>query len=118
MWTADSRTSFGPEPFARTLWWPARCGRADAVLCEPTADDLLGDATTGLPAVDVGGVEEVEAELERSVHDREALALSRLWTEVHRAEAEAAHLESRAPELHVLHDRLLRSPIDELAVFE
>src|SRR5439155_8073029 len=73
-----------------------------AVLCQPAADDLLGHTLAALPAVDVGGIEEVEAELERPVHDREALALRRLGAEVHRAEAEAAHLESRASELRVL----------------
>ena len=32
-----------------------------AALREPAADDLLGDAFALLPAVDVGGVEEVDA---------------------------------------------------------
>jgi hypothetical protein len=40
---------------------------APATLREPAADDLLGDALAGAPAVDVRGVEEVDAELERPV---------------------------------------------------
>jgi hypothetical protein len=58
---------------------------ATAALGEPAADDLLGDTLTGLPAVDVGGVEEVDAQLEGLVHDGERRLAVR--PEVHRAEA-------------------------------
>ena len=43
------------------------------------------------PAVHVGGVEEVDAELQRAVHDPEAVVLARLVAEVHGAEAQVAH---------------------------
>ena len=43
-----------------------------AALGEPAPDDLLGDALALLPAVDVRGVEEVDAVLVRAVHDRVA----------------------------------------------
>src|SRR5262249_1388241 len=62
-----------------------------AALLEPATDDLLGHALTRLPAVDVRGVEEVEAQLERMVHDGEAVRLAGVRTEVHGAEAERAH---------------------------
>src|SRR5262249_39498656 len=71
---------------------------ASPALPDPPADDLLGDALARLPPVDVGGVEEVDAELERTIHDDEAVALARERTEVHRAETEPAHLEAGAAE--------------------
>jgi hypothetical protein len=46
---------------------------AAAAFREPPADDLLGDALTGLPAVDVGGVEEVKPGVMCRVHDRVAV---------------------------------------------
>ena len=42
-----------------------------AALGEPAPDDLLGDTLAGLPAVDIGGVEEVDAQFEGLVHDGE-----------------------------------------------
>src|SRR5262245_49099449 len=58
-----------------------------SALREPAPDDLLGHPLARLPAVDVGGVEEVEATVDRAIHDREALRLGGLGPEVHRAEA-------------------------------
>ena len=46
-------------------------------------------------AVDVRGVEEVDAELERPVHDRVAVALVGLRAEVHRPEAQRGHHADR-----------------------
>ena len=63
-----------------------------AALREPAADDLLGGAGALVAAVAVGGVEEVDAELEGPVHDRVRLVLGRLRPEVHRAEAQLADL--------------------------
>src|SRR5207237_10363377 len=83
---------------------------APAALRQPASDDLLGDALAGAPAVDVGGIEEVDAELEGAVHDGEALGLSGEGTEVHGAETEAAHLEARPRETRVLHSRLIAWP--------
>src|SRR5262249_40522939 len=74
-----------------------------APLGKPSTDDLLGDALPGLPAVHVGGVEEVDAVFEGPVHDGEAVGLARVRAEVHGAEAEAAHLEPGASEMRVVH---------------
>src|SRR5439155_1482430 len=76
---------------------------AAAALGEPAPDDLLGHALARPPAVDVGGVEEVDAELQRPVHDGEALGLGGERAEVHGAEAEAAYLEPRPAETRVVH---------------
>ena len=77
---------------------------APATLREPAADDLLGPPLPLLPAVDVGGVEEVDALLEGAVHDgvRNVL-LGRLGAEVHGAEAEAADGEAGAAQVRVFH---------------
>src|SRR5689334_13439376 len=84
------------------------------VLREPAPDDLLRDALAGLPAVDVGRVEEVDAGVERAIHDREAVGLARERPEVHRAEAEAAHAQTGTAETDVVHDVVLsRRPIDD-----
>ena len=74
-----------------------------AALREPASDDLLGPPFAALPAVDVGGVEEVDPEVERLVHDDERVGLARLRTEVHRAEAKPADAETRATEADVAH---------------
>jgi len=74
-----------------------------AALRQPAADDLLGDALARLPAVDVRRVEEVDAELEGPVHDGGAVGFAGERTEVHRAEAETAHLHTGTPEPDVLH---------------
>ena len=59
-----------------------------------------------LPAVDVGGVEEVDAQLQRPVHDGEAVGFGGLRAEVHRAQAQPADLQPGAAEIDVLHVRL------------
>jgi hypothetical protein len=68
---------------------------------EPPADDLLGDALTLLPAVDVGRVEEVDPDVERAIHDRVGVFLGGLGTEVHRSQAEPADREAAAAEVRV-----------------
>jgi hypothetical protein len=76
---------------------------APAALREPAPDDLLGQALAGMPAVDVGGVEEVHALLVGAVHDREGVLLRGLRAEVHGAEAQPAHGQPGAAEVRVLH---------------
>ena len=75
-----------------------------ATLRKPSADDLLGESLALLPAVDVGGVEEVETGVECRVHDRVRRRLVGLRTEVHGAEAEAADRQPGASEVRVFHD--------------
>jgi len=55
------------------------------------------------PAIDVGGIEEIDAELEGPVHDPEALGLVGDPAEVHRAEAEVADEGAVGAETLVLH---------------
>ena len=54
---------------------------------EAAMDDLLRDALALLPAVDVGGIEEIEAELVAPVHDLIAVLFGRLRTKVHGSQA-------------------------------
>jgi hypothetical protein len=61
---------------------------AVAALGEIAADDALGGTAAELRAVDVGGVEEVEAGGLGGVHDLERRGLIRLGAEVHGAQAE------------------------------
>src|SRR5204863_2921426 len=77
---------------------------------EPAPDDRLGEAAA--VAVDVGGVEEVDAEVEGSVHDPVTLVLlglraasGLLHAEVHGAEAERADPEAGTAEQSVVHGR-------------
>ncbi len=75
-------------------------------LREPPADDLLGLGA----AVDVGGVEEVDARLERRVHELVARRLVGLGAEVHRAQAQRADAEAGAAEEAVIHAGNLPRP--------
>ncbi len=81
-----------------------------APLREPAADDLLGHALALLPPVDVGGVEEVDPQLQRAIHDRERVGFGRFGTEVHRAEAEPTDLQTCPTELDVAHAAKLAAP--------
>ncbi|MNS88881.1 hypothetical protein D3C72_1228730 [compost metagenome] len=78
-----------------------------AALGEPAAEDLLGDALAAHPAVDVGRVEEVDAVLERAVHDGERVRFGGLGPEVHRAQAQPADHQAGAAEVGVFHGGLL-----------
>jgi len=62
---------------------------------EGLADDFLGLPT----GVDVGGVDEVDAGVERAVDDADRVLVVRVppSAEHHRAEAQGAHLHARAP---------------------
>src|SRR5690606_34925296 len=68
-------------------------------LGEPAADDLLGASGVAGPAVDVGGVEEVDAQFQRAVHDGEAVGLAGLGAEVHGAQADRADEHAAAAEV-------------------
>src|SRR5262249_22116815 len=74
-----------------------------AAVVEPAPQDLLGDPLAQLPAVYIGGVEEVEAVLECPVHDGVAVGLGRLRPEVHRAQAQPAHPQTGATQIRVFH---------------
>src|SRR5262249_511596 len=84
-------------------------GRQDDALAtpptlgQPATDDLLGGALARLPAVDVRRIEEVDAQLDRPVHDGGAVGLGGQRAEVHGAEAQPAHLDPSATEADVLH---------------
>jgi hypothetical protein len=56
-----------------------------AALRQPAPDDLLGDALAELPAIHIGGVEEVDPQLQRLIHNRKAVGLAGLRAEVHGA---------------------------------
>ena len=74
-----------------------------SALREPAADDRLGRARTLVAAVAVGGVEEVDAVLERAVHDDARVGLARQRPEVHGAETQLAHPQRGTSESAVLH---------------
>jgi hypothetical protein len=80
---------------------------APASLGQPSADDLLGQAFAEPPAVHVGRVDHVDAELVRPIHDREGVLLGRLGAEVVGAEHHAADRQSAAAEVCELHVGLL-----------
>jgi hypothetical protein len=60
---------------------------AATALGEPAPDDVLGDALAGLPAVHVGGVEKIDPQFERLVHDGKRIGFTGLRTKVHGAQA-------------------------------
>ena len=80
---------------------------------EPAADDTLGQP---VGAVDVGGVEEVDAGIEGPVHDAKCRLLVAadliehrtliVFTEGQSAETQARNLEPACPEVSVFHDSL------------
>src|SRR6266498_1169806 len=74
-----------------------------AALGEPLADDRLGAPAVLAPAVHVGGVEEVDPDVQRPVHDLVRRGLFGHRTEVHRAEAEPADPQASPPEVCVIH---------------
>src|SRR5579863_10004843 len=76
---------------------------ASPTLRETPAADLLGESLALLPAVDVRRLEEVEARIERRVHDLERRGFVGLRTEVHGAEAQAADGETGPTEVCVFH---------------
>ena len=76
---------------------------------EPSADDRLGAALRlrlRRDGVDLRGVEEVDAALDRIVHLRVAFGLGVLLAEGHGAERERAHLYAGPAEFPILHAAL------------
>jgi hypothetical protein len=86
---------------------------ATAGLGEPAAEVLLGDPVTLLhvgrlrAAVDVGGVDEVDAGLYGGVQHGEAVRLAGLHAEVHGAQPDPADLQTGTAQIVVLHAVLL-----------
>jgi hypothetical protein len=82
---------------------------APPTLGQPPADNLLRDAVALLhvwslgPAVDVRGVEEVDASLQRPVHDLKGGSLVRQLTEVHGSQSKPTDLQASAAKICVLH---------------
>ncbi len=76
---------------------------AAAALREPAADDLFGAALVLGPAVDVGGVEEVDALLVGGVHDLVGVGLFGVRAEVHGAQAQAGDGQAGTAEVGELH---------------
>jgi len=72
-----------------------------ALTGEPSADNGFGAALSfefGRHRIDLGGVEDVDAAVDRIVHLPVALRLGVLLAEGHGAEAELAHLHGAAAE--------------------
>ena len=94
MWRAESPPSFGqsvigPNTFVASTTFsrrPPPCANQLPMIVSVAPGALVA-------AVAVRGVEEVDAELERAIHDREGVGLGGLRAEVHRAEAELAHAQ-------------------------
>jgi hypothetical protein len=63
---------------------------AAAALRQPAPDDFLGRPVLDVPAVNIGRVEEIDAEFQRPVHDPEAVLFRGVPAEVHRAETDIA----------------------------
>src|SRR6056297_2758799 len=103
------------RPVSLALHRAVDLGREDdrlappAALGEPAADDLLRGAGLPAPAVHVGGIEEVDAELQRAVHDVEAVFLGGVPAEVHGAEAEIADFHAVVAEARVSNGHRVRS---------
>ena len=78
-----------------------------AAFSEPTADDFLCPAAVPGAAVDVGGIEEVNAVLTGGIHDSVGSGLLGLWTEVHCPQAQPGDLEAGPAQMGVLHGNVL-----------
>jgi len=76
---------------------------AIAALLEPSTENALGDALALLAAVDVGCVEELDAQFQGLVHDGKAVGFGGAGAEVHRTQAQAGNLQAGAAECRVLH---------------
>jgi len=77
-----------------------------AFALQPGADDLLRAAPglrRGRDRVDIGDVDEVDAQLCGHVHDRERFGLVALAAEDHGAQAEPAHLQPATAHADALH---------------
>src|SRR5690606_28372212 len=77
------------------------------LLLEPAPDDFLGCAAVGASAVNVGGIEEVDAHLQRFVHNAEGFVFGRERAKVHRPQTNLADGQLRWPKFSVIHRELL-----------
>ena len=101
--TAGGRS--GRVPSAGTPSWPGRCRRGAPLRCShrPTVSSAMpypffmsGDLRA---AVDVGGVEEVDARIDGGVHDRETGRFVHGVAEVHGPEADPADQQTGAAQV-------------------
>ena len=76
---------------------------APAALRQPASDDLFGEPAFHGPAVDIGCVKEIDAELQCPVHDLETVLFRRVPAEVHRAETDVADQDAVIPQPPMLH---------------
>jgi hypothetical protein len=76
---------------------------APTTLGQPAPDDLLGDPLADLPAVHIGGVEEIDAQFQGAIHDRKAVLFAGVRAEVHRAQAQPADLQACATKIGGFH---------------
>src|SRR4029450_5282458 len=85
-------------------------GREHDVVAPPR-DRLADDLLRLTPRVDVRGVDEVHAGVERAVHDADALVVVGIahFPQHHRPEAVLAHPDTGAPEVVHLHEASTRS---------
>src|SRR5215208_551856 len=72
---------------------------------EPSSDNLFCPSLSQLPTIHIGCIKEINAEFQRSIHDRETLRLAGLWTEIHCAQAEWADFYAGSAEMDVFHRR-------------
>ncbi len=63
---------------------------AAAALRQPAPDNLLGEPLLYRPAVDVSRVEEIDAEFQRPVHDRETVLFRGMPAKIHRSKTDIA----------------------------
>src|SRR5215216_806416 len=78
---------------------------SSAALREPSSDNLFCPSLPQLPTIHIGCIKEINAEFQRSIHDRETLRLAGLWTEIHCAQAEWADFYAGSAEMDVFHRR-------------
>ncbi|MNN01838.1 hypothetical protein D3C81_1144680 [compost metagenome] len=74
-----------------------------AALREPAPDDLLGPAAMLNSTVDVGRIKEIDAGIDRRVHDLKRFLLIRRRTKIHRPQTQTAHLQAGSSQTGVLH---------------
>src|SRR5262249_30183896 len=76
---------------------------APAALRQPAPDDLLGHANAQARTIAISGVEEVDPQCQRLIHDREAVGLAGLRSEIHGSQTQPADSQARAAKMRILH---------------
>ena len=74
-----------------------------SALRQPAADDLFGNALAGLFAVHIGGIEKVDAHIQRAIHDGPTVAFGGEGTKIHGAQTEPADFEPGPAKVSVFH---------------